>query len=273
MEREANVPVDGLPAPDAVARVGTEKDAGLPWWKRGWARFRRLPRWAQITAWIFVALCVVGAALGEPEEDRVRTASTPTTNSTPAESAAPTTAEPATTVKPPTSRAPTTVKPTTTTKPIDEADRKGDSRNPGALYPGRPDIQKDDHEQLVGESPVRFAGWSVWVTAVEYVRKPSAYDCCGYLRVHVRLLNRDDGQQSWLHNDFSLLRPTGEIYSPATVFAGDPLGISGSLVHGGVVEADVWFSVDEGATGDYYVLWEPSFELSHQGRGVWKATL
>lgn len=160
---------------------------------------------------------------------------------------------------------------TTTKKPVVEAERGGDSRNPGKVYPGRPDIQKDDHERLVGEEPVRFAGWSVYVTASEIVRRPSSINTGTYLRVHVRLLNRDEDQQFWSKSDWSLIYPTGEVYSPAIVPSDDPLGISGGLVHGGVAEGDIWFNVDD-QRGDFYVTWEPSGELSHQGRGVWRLT-
>jgi hypothetical protein len=216
----------------------------------------------------------VTATAGADTSSTTATTHVPTTvrSTVSTSNATSTTAKPTTTTHEPKATI-TTRKPkvTTTTQPIAEADRKGDSRNPGQLYPDRPDIEKDDHERPVGDEPVRFAGWSTYVTSVAVVRNPTEFDRGTFLRVHVKLLNRDKDQQDWMHDDWSLIYPSGEVYSPATVLADGSLGISGGLVHGGTVEGDVWFDTAS-QTGNFYVTWVPSNKLTHPGRGVWRVT-
>jgi hypothetical protein len=157
----------------------------------------------------------------------------------------------------------------TTTAVVSEAERDGDPANSGTLYPNRPGRSKDDHEARVGGEPVRFSGWSIWVERTAWVNCPSTYNCGGYLRAHVKLLNRDDSEQTWHEDDFSIQTPRGEIYSPTTVLGAkdQPLGFSKGLVHGGASEGDIWFHVGD-LRGQYYILWEPIFDSAHT-RGVW----
>jgi hypothetical protein len=110
--------------------------------------------------------------------------------------------------------------PTTT---VPEAEHKGDPANPGALYLGRTDIQSKDHEQYVGANPVRFGGYSVWVKSVQYVQSTQFF-CCGFVRAHVEILNRDQANQDWFQSDFSIVYPTGEVYDPT--YSGSPRSVS-----------------------------------------------
>lgn len=231
-----------------------------------WALSRRDGRRPAVALAAASTLLFAGIAAAssqqDPETERVATTERPTGSTTTAtRNATTTTASPATAAPP------------TTTPP--EAERKGDDANPGALYPDRPGGKKTDHEQVVGNEPVRFAGWSVWVPSTEFVDRPGQFSCCGYLRLRVRILNRDQGDQTWNRTDFSIQSPAGEVYSPAVFVAGSggtPLGINGGLVHGGVAEGDVWFHVGD-RRGKFFVLWEPQHELSNQGRGVWSVTV
>jgi hypothetical protein len=229
--------------------------------RRGWI-------WLGVAATIGYGLIGATSSNEEPATDEVAITEPAVTTT----EAAPTT----TTTRPPTTTTTarptttTTARPTTTTT-VPEAERGGDDPNPGELFADRPDIQDNDHERAVGPEPIRFSGYSVSVLSVEYVERAGQFECCGYLRVRVRMLNRDDEQQSWSRLDFTLLRPSGEVYSPAIVVEpNDQLGISGGLVHGGVVEGDVWFSVDPGEMGRYYIYWEPSLELFEEDRGIWR---
>ena len=212
-----------------------------------------------------VVLFLLGGAIAPPTKDNAThtvTAATREPNPTARSAKEPSTVAPKAT----TTSTTTTAKPTTTTtqKPMAEADRSGDSRNPGQLYPGRPDIQPDDHERAVGPEPVRFAGWSAYVTETGLVTSPDIIHGGTYLRVHVKLLNRNKDQQDWIHSDWGLIYPTGEVYSPEFIQRDGGLGISGGVVHGGIVEGDIWFNIRD-QHGAFYVTWEPSYKLLPSG--------
>lgn len=81
--------------------------------KKAWAWFRGLPRWAQITGWVVLAIIVIGSLAPAPDDDDQTVASDTTTTEAPAQ--AETTAAPATAA--PTTAAPTTAAPTTAAGP------------------------------------------------------------------------------------------------------------------------------------------------------------
>ena len=254
-----------------------------------WTAFRRCRWWQQALVWsalaVFTSLLLTAIAMGVlagardmaraqrltataiPRRSTTTTTRNPSTTTTRIPSTSTTRIPSTSTSAPATTSAPTTIVP--------EAERKGDKPNPGALYPNRPGGKKTDHEQVVSGTPVRFAGWSVWVLGTEFVDRPSQYDCCGFVRLHVRIVNRNQGEQTWYRDDFSIQTPAGEVYSPVTFLAigsGNPLGISGGLVHGGVVEGDIWFHVGD-RRGKCFLLWAPQSSPFNEDQGVWSITL
>jgi hypothetical protein len=256
----------------------------------GW--LRNQPVWLQIVAWLFFwwvllffllwqsnlsqrtkvwitvagvgGFLIVGAVGAATDTKTTAVATSTATKQSTAESTT-TTVEATTTTEP---------SPPAPTAPVAEVDRKGDPPNPGALYPGRAGARDNDHEQVVGEEPVRFAGWSVWVLSAEFVDKPGQYECCGFLRLRVRLLNRNSDDQTWYRTDFSIQTPSGEVYSPAIVVegGGDRLGINGGLVHGGTTEGDLWFHIGD-KRGDFFITFEPQSDPNNDDRGVWKVSV
>jgi len=256
------------------------------WWQQGllwlvwpiptwiWALRPRPRRRVPIAVATIATLLFAGAAISSNANEKLKSGSdaahsvSATTSTTRVSRTTPTRRRPKTTFAP--ARSSTTKaapRPTTT---IAEADRKGDHPNKGALYPGRPGAKATDHERPVGPDPVRFSGFSVWVLDAALVQRPSPYNCCEFIRAHVKILNRDSDTQRWFYNDFSIQTPNGEEYSATTVVgAGDkPIGISGGLVHGGFVEGDVWFHVGD-ERGLFFILWEPQSKVSNDDRGVW----
>jgi hypothetical protein len=205
----------------------------------------------------------IGAIQDREQESAVQGGEIKTTQSTSEEGPPSSTSSTSTstTAAPPT----TTVAAPTTTAPVAEVDRKGGSSNRGDLYPGRSNSQKEDQERRIGEQPARLAGYSAWVLSAGFVQQISKYEDDGYLRLHVRSLNRDDATQPFSEEDWRLQTPQGQVLDPALFLLADSLG-SGELVEGGQVEGDVFFR-DIGEHGQYFAIYKPKDQDA--ARGIW----
>lgn len=103
-------PVQPLPAPLAVG--AGDGSAGV--FKRGWRRFRGLPKWAQIASWVGLIVVIAGLSSigGNDSKKTEKTVAAPATTAAPT---TPTSAAPTTTTAPPTTTAAPTTKLAVTT--------------------------------------------------------------------------------------------------------------------------------------------------------------
>lgn len=144
--------------------------------------------------------------------------------------------------------------------------------NPGKLFgKGRPNRQREDQERNTGEV-VRIAGFSTALTGAEYVQSVSQFEDAGYVKLTVKVCNRNSDPQSFSYINWRLQTPSGQVLDPTFVTA-PILGGTGGLtdiVKGAEVAGDVYFQVG-GEHGEFYALYKPEpFDAS---RGVWKVAV
>jgi hypothetical protein len=147
---------------------------------------------------------------------------------------------------------------------IAEVDRTGDEPNPGALFPGRPDRRAKDQERLVGpdQQPARLSGFSAWVVSPTLAEVGPDGAGGPFVKVIVRLVNRDDGPQDIADDQWTLLRPDG--FGTTTVYA-TPVLVSGNeLAANSEVFAELWFTAL--VSGRYWLSFRPD---EGSPRGVW----
>jgi len=148
-----------------------------------------------------------------------------------------------------------------------------DPENPGKLFgKSRPNRQKEDQERNTGEV-VRVAGFSTALMAAEYVQRLSQFEDAGYVKLAVKVCNRNSDPQSFSYINWRLQTPSGQVLDPTFVTApilGGSGGLTTDLVKGAEVAGDVYFQV--GAEhGEFYALYKP--ELFDASRGVWKVAV
>ncbi len=228
-------------------------------------------RWIYVVAAVLVTVAVVGPALVGGGGGDARARSGPPTTSAfagdPVRSTtvAPSTVPPTSTPDAPTSTpaAPTTV-PATTTVAVPETKRSGDEPNPGMVYPGRPDIRPRDRERSVGldQEPARFSGWSAWVAATSTETTAPDGATGTWLKVLVRLVNRDDVPQRYDDRQWLLLGADG--VARPTAYA-TPSFVTGSSLHGnGEAWGELWFPAPP--AGGAWLVYRPD---ANSDRGVW----
>jgi hypothetical protein len=69
-----------------------------------------------------------------------------------------------------------------------------------ALYPNRPDRQKDDREASVG-SAVEFSGYTTTVKSAAFQQSVSEYEKDGYIVVDASVKNRDNSARHYNQYD------------------------------------------------------------------------
>ena len=224
---------------------------------------------AYVVIGMLVAFAVIGPYLGGSTGSS--TTSAGLTSSTTLNPRATTTLNPraTTTLNP---RATTTLDPTVTLDPTAttigpntaEIDRPGDPANPGALYPGRPDTRDNDHERPVGldAQPARLGGFSVWIARVEHPTSGPDGKIGSFVKITVRMVNRDDTAQDYNQKRWALLRPDGVA---ATTSYATPSFVTGSQVTGNSEAfGELWFIANR--SGRYWLSFRPG---SSSARGVW----
>lgn len=137
-----------------------------------------------------------------------------------------------------------------------------------ALFPGRPDVKKADHERNVGQA-AELSGYTVTVVKAAFQGEMSAFEKGGYLVADITILNRDDAVQSYNVFEWKLITPQGQIIDPTISSTPKQLG-TGDLVTGGTVSGQVVWQVGD-QKGDYYAVYDPS-DFGDE-RAVWKAVL
>jgi hypothetical protein len=141
--------------------------------------------------------------------------------------------------------------------------------NPGRLFgKTRPDRQKEDQERNFGEI-VLISGYSATVVSAGFVQTVGEFEDAGYMKISVKICNRDEEAQAYGSIDWRLQTPGGQVIDPGFVVSAPTLTPRADLVEGGEVAGDVYFEID-GQRGDFYIIYKPdSFDAS---RGIWKVT-
>ncbi len=139
----------------------------------------------------------------------------------------------------------------------------GDTKRQG-LFPGRPNVQAEDHEAEVG-SCVRLAGYTAFLLGGAILGQDFGDP---QIVIDVRVLNRDDSTQSFNTYHWSMLTPTGQVVDPTIFFGDGGLG-SGDIVKGGEASGKIAF--DQNQPGTYYVIFKP--DMFNAVRGIWKLEL
>jgi hypothetical protein len=122
---------------------------------------------------------------------------------------------------------------------------------PGKLFGrDRPDRQKEDRERNFGKI-VRISGYSTTVVSAGFVQSLGQFEEDGYIKVTVKVCNRDSDAQPYNYFDWRVQTPSGEVVDPAFVVSAPTLGAE-DLVKGGEVAGDVFFTVG-GQKGDFFI--------------------
>jgi hypothetical protein len=155
---------------------------------------------------------------------------------------------------------------TTSTVPPDlaEVDRPGDAANPGALYPGRPDLRDNDQERVAdpAAAPARLSGYSVWVAKIDVAAAGPSAEAGPFLRVTVRIVNRDEAPQTISDRQWSLLRPDG--LAATTTFSTPTFATGMDVAANSEQFGELWFAPS--GTGRYWLSFRPD---QASARGVW----
>ncbi|MGE0308996.1 MAG: hypothetical protein AB7Q27_24950, partial [Acidimicrobiia bacterium] len=141
---------------------------------------------------------------------------------------------------------------------------KGDDPNPGVIYPGRPDISDNDQERAVGvgTEPARLSGFSVWTEKVTAEATGPDAATGPFLRITIRIINRDNGTQGVSDSQWTLLTPQG-VVAP-TSYATPGLVNDSKMAGNSELRAEVWFPAS--STGRYWLRFRPD---QGSARGIW----
>lgn len=155
---------------------------------------------------------------------------------------------------------------TTTLAPSEraEVDRPGDEANPGQRYPDRPDRRENDQERAVGADPARLSGYSAYVLSNSAERAGPDGRAGRYVKIVVRLVNRDDSAQPYRDRHWTLRRPDGVVAT--TAFATPAFVQGGTIAGNGETFGELWFETP--ADGRYWLAFRPD---AGSARGIWLA--
>jgi len=154
-----------------------------------------------------------------------------------------------------------------------EIGTRGDAGNAGALYHGDYPSDSATQERAIGGGPARFSGYTTWV---ESVRRVPAHLLVpvypgDYLRVRVKVFNRDTEQQHVCACDFLIWsRAAGEREAdavPVPSFAPDTEMASGQTLTG-----DVYLYAGA-VRGPLFIVYAPDHHVPFAmsaSTGVWR---
>ena len=207
-----------------------------------------------VAAAVLVVVAVVGPALLDGGDDD-RTASSATTSAA---------GEGTTTVA-------GTVPASTTISPdVAEVDRPGETPDP-SLYAGQrvagaapnDERRQYDHDRTIGgPEPARISGYSAWADAVDAPATDPDGVPGDWVRVKVRVLNRDEGPQPTEYSDWTLVGPDGVALQ--ALRASQDFTDGRALPANAQVVGEVWFSPTQ--QGRHWLLYRPQHDRE---RGVW----
>jgi Domain of unknown function (DUF4352) len=154
-------------------------------------------------------------------------------------------------------------------KPGSTRPKNSGKNNPGKLFKGRPGQDSGDQERNTGET-ANLGGFAATVTGASFEQNLSTFENDGYLKVSVKICNRNSETNDESPLDWKLQTPNGNRIT--MTFTSAPTLQSGTLVGGGEQAGDVYFPVD-GQKGDFYVIFKPSSDPFGDERGVWKVSI
>jgi hypothetical protein len=151
------------------------------------------------------------------------------------------------------------------TKPVGNSGKN----NPGKLFKGRAGQTDGDQERNTGET-ANLGGFAATVTGASFEQSLSSFENDGYLKVSVKICNRNSDTNAMSPLDWKVQTPNGNRIDSTFSSAAPPL--SGTLVGGGEQAGDVIFPID-GQKGDFYVVFKPLSDLGGDEQGIWKVTI
>jgi len=145
-----------------------------------------------------------------------------------------------------------------------------DAENSGKLFgKDRPDRQDHDQERNLGEV-VRFSGYTTAVVTAGFVPTLSEIETSGYIKITVKVCNRDDDTQQYYDGDWRLQTPSGTVLDPDFVTPPTLALVPTDVVDGGTATGDVYFEVGA-ERGDFYIIYKP--DPFDDARGIWKVSI
>jgi hypothetical protein len=151
------------------------------------------------------------------------------------------------------------------TKPVGNSGKN----NPGKLFTGRSGQNKGDQERNTGET-ANLGGFAATVTGASFEQSVSDFENDGYLKVSVKICNRNSDTNDLNPLDWKLQTPNGNRID--MTFTSAPMLQEGTLVGGGEQAGDVYFPVD-GQKGDFYVVFKPLSDPFGHDQGIWKVSI
>jgi hypothetical protein len=161
-------------------------------------------------------------------------------------------------------------KTSTYVKPNGEPARNSSRANAGQLFVERADQRDEDQERQFGQT-ANLGGYTVTVTTGEFVPSLSETEQAGYLKVAVKVCNRNgEAQDVNPFFDWKLQTPAGTQVDPAITSASTLPAVG--LVQNGEVAGDLYFAVGD-QRGDFFAIYQPASKLFDESRGLWKLTI
>jgi hypothetical protein len=154
-------------------------------------------------------------------------------------------------------------------KPGKKKPENSGKNNAGKLFKGRPGRDSDDQERNTGET-ANLGGFAATVTGASFQQSVSSIDDSGYLKVSVKVCNRNSDTNAENPLDWELQTPNGNRINIAIVAA--PTLTPGTLVGGGEQVGDVYFEIGP-QRGDFYVIFKPLSDPLGEERGIWKVSI
>jgi hypothetical protein len=151
------------------------------------------------------------------------------------------------------------------TKPVGNSGKN----NPGKLFKGRAGQSDGDQERNTGET-ANLGGLAATVTGASFEQSLSSFENDGYLKVSVKVCNRNSDTNDVTPLDWKMQTPNGNRVNLTITSA--PTFSPGTLVGGGEQAGDVYFPVG-GQKGDFYVVFKPLSDPLGDEQGIWRVSI
>jgi uncharacterized protein DUF4352 len=155
-------------------------------------------------------------------------------------------------------------------KPDGKPSKNSSKSNPGKLFKGRASAEDDDQERQIGQT-ANLGGYTTTVLGGAFVPEINEFETDGYMKVTVKLCNRDQSAQDVSQFDWKVQSPTGTQLD-STFTTAPQLPVRSGLAQGGEATGDLYFEVGA-QRGDFYVIFKPLADPFDSDRGVWKITI
>jgi hypothetical protein len=154
-----------------------------------------------------------------------------------------------------------------------EIGTRGDKGNPGALYAGVYPSDPETQERAVGDTPVRFSGYTTWVRSTTRVKANALVDGYDgdYVKAHVTIFNRDTQIQHVCACDFYVWSGSAG-QREADVVGASTVAPFTTMHSGDTLNGDVYLYVGK-VKGPLFIVYRPDDHVSFsssQSTGVWR---